>query len=119
EVSVRAPPRRPRSAVLDYQVDGCRRRLNLSSSSGTLRLRVSNARTYGLTENERREVRLTSLDRRNVPESACERPAIGSRRRLPAAEQIRSEPPRADDPRCEGYEECALSVHHKNAEFAS
>jgi hypothetical protein len=34
-----------------------------SVSSGAFRLRVSNARTFGLTENERREVRLTSLGR--------------------------------------------------------
>jgi hypothetical protein len=34
-----------------------------SVSSGTFRLRLSNARTFGLTENERREVRLTSLGR--------------------------------------------------------
>jgi hypothetical protein len=34
-----------------------------SVSSGTFRLRVSNARTFGLTENERRQVRLTSLGR--------------------------------------------------------
>src|SRR4051812_16900064 len=32
-----------------------------SVSSGAFRLRVSNARTFGLTENERREVRLTPL----------------------------------------------------------
>jgi hypothetical protein len=37
--------------------------LNQPVSSGTFRLRVSNARTFGLTENERREVRLTSLGR--------------------------------------------------------
>jgi hypothetical protein len=37
--------------------------VNQSVSSGTFRLRVSNARTFGLTENERREVRLTPLGR--------------------------------------------------------
>jgi hypothetical protein len=34
-----------------------------SVSSGAFRLRVSNARTFGLTDNERREVRLTPLGR--------------------------------------------------------
>jgi hypothetical protein len=33
-------------------------------TSGTFRLRVSNAATFGLTENERGEVRLTGLGRR-------------------------------------------------------
>jgi len=37
-----------------------------SITSGTFRLRVSNASTYGLTENERGEVRLTELGRRIV-----------------------------------------------------
>ncbi len=37
--------------------------VNQPVSSGTFRLRVSNARTFGLTENERREVRLTPLGR--------------------------------------------------------
>jgi hypothetical protein len=37
-----------------------------SITSGTFRLRVSNASTYGLTENERGEVHLTELGRRIV-----------------------------------------------------
>lgn len=38
--------------------------LGQSMTSGAFRLRVSNAATFGLTENERGEVRLTSLGRR-------------------------------------------------------
>jgi hypothetical protein len=38
--------------------------LKQSITSGTFRLRVSNAATFGLTDNERGEVRLTSLGRR-------------------------------------------------------
>jgi hypothetical protein len=38
--------------------------LKQSMTSGTFRLRVSNASTFGLTENERGEVRLTELGRR-------------------------------------------------------
>jgi hypothetical protein len=57
-------------------------------SSGAFRLRVSNARGFGLTENERREVRLTPLGRRIAEPSAEARARVDAFLYVPLYQRI-------------------------------
>ncbi len=57
--------------------------LKQSITSGTFRLRVSNASTFGLTENERGEVRLTELGRR-IADAALHAPWSSGARKVHA-----------------------------------